>query len=71
MFGVKILMKIEDDSTNGDGSCSKKTCRIEVCDHSSISAEQSLVIFFEKNKIVLILVSAKWVHAFLISEAVE
>ena len=71
VFGVKILMKIVNDSTDGDGSYFRKTCTIEICDHLTIFVEQSLVISFEKDKIVLSLVSAKWVQAFLISEAVD
>ena len=62
---------IENDSTDGDGSYSRKTYKIEICDHSSISTEQSLVIFFEKDKIVLILVSTEWVQPFFISEVVD
>ena len=63
-------MKIEVDSIDGYGSCSKKkTCQIEVFDHSSISAEQGLVIF--SDKIVLNSVSTEWVQAFLVFDAVE
>ena len=40
-------------------------------DHFFISFEQNLVIFFEKDKIVLILVSAKWIQAFFISKAMN
>ena len=59
IFGVEILMRIENDSTDGDGSYSRKTYKIEICNHFSIFVEQSLVNFFDKDKIVLILVSAK------------
>ena len=66
---MKILMKIAVDSTDDDGSYSKKTCRIEVCDHSSIFAEQNLVIFFDK--IFLNSISAEWVQTFSIFEALD
>ena len=66
---MKILLKIEVDSTDGYGSCSKKTCRIEVFDYSSIFAAQGLVIF--SDRIVLNLVSGEWVQAFFVFEAVE
>ena len=55
-------MRIVNDSTDGDGSYSRKTYRIEIYDHFFIFAEQNLVIFFDK--IVLNLVSAEWVNAF-------
>ena len=68
IFGVKILLKIEVDSTDGVGSCSRRTYRIEV-DYSSISVEQGLVIF--SGKIILNFVSTEWVQASSVFEAVE
>ena len=61
IFDVEILLKIVVDSTDGAGVCSRKTCRIEIFDHSSISAEHGLVIF--SGRIVLNFVSVEWVHA--------
>ena len=62
IFDVKILLKIVVDSTDGAGTYSKRTCRIEIFDHSSISADQGLVISFDR--IVLNSVSAEWVQTF-------
>ena len=61
IFGVKILLKIEVDSTDGASSCSRGTCRIEIFDHSFISADHGLVLF--SGKIVLNFVSTEWVQA--------
>ena len=69
IFDVKILLKIEVDSTDGAGSCSRRTYRIEIFDHSSISTDQDLVIF--SSRIVLNSVSAEWVQAFLVFEGVK
>ena len=62
IFDVEILLKGVVDSTDGIGVCSRRACRIEIFDHSSIFAEHGLVIF--SSRIVLNFVSAEWVQAF-------
>ena len=58
---MEILLKIVADSTDGTGVCSRRACRIEIFDHSSISVEHGLVIF--SGRIVLNFVSVEWVQA--------
>ena len=61
IFDVEIFLKIVVDSTDGAGVCSKRACRIEIFDHSSIFAEHGLVIF--SGRIVLSFVLVEWVQA--------
>ena len=61
IFDVKILLKIVVDSTDGTGVYSRRACKIEIFDYSSIFTDHGLMIFSGRN--VLNFVLAEWVQA--------